>query len=212
MTGDTNGSSMRISVVGAFNAGNPEKAAMDAYTTCVPSHFTNSAISATCAVASAVAKAIVPHTSLLEVINEGMKYADIYKFKGSLWFSSSISRKIKFGMELVDNKLTSLPEKLQDVYDFIGGGFLASEAIPSAFAMVYLSQGDVMKCAEYCTNMSGDADTIGAIACAISGAFSGFSSIPKEVIDMVESTNSAYDFEGVSEKLAILAWEQLFHE
>ena len=114
-------------------------------------------------------------------------------------------------MNLVDDRSKSISEKLQDVYDFIGGGFLASEAVPSAFAMVHLSKGDVMKCAEYCTNMSGDADTIGAIACGMCGAYQGADVIPTNIKESIEKQNP-FSFLSIAEHLIeIRSRQPYFH-
>ena len=95
------------------------------------------------------------------------------------------------------------------LYDFIGGGFLASEAVPSAFGIFAMGGGDVMKTAELAVNMSGDADTIGAMAVAVAGAFSGFSKIPESAVKMIETVNPDWAFRTIACGLAELAWERL---
>jgi len=44
------------------------------------------------------------------------------------------------------------------------------ETVPTVMAVLTLSQLEPRKCAQLCANLSGDTDTIGAIATGISGA------------------------------------------
>ncbi|MGI6440152.1 MAG: ADP-ribosylglycohydrolase family protein [Sphaerochaetaceae bacterium] len=207
-TGDTNGSAMRISPVGIMNAGDIHQACEDAYLTCVPSHHTYSAVSATCAVSGAIAKAMIPGSSLEDIIETGITCAEENRWRGMSWFASNVARRIAFGVELASDKNKSVKERLLDIYDFIGGGFLASEAIPSAFALFYMAEGDVMLTAELSANMSGDADTIGAIACAMAGAYSGFSSIPSSSVALVEEVNETWKFREIATDLALYAMKR----
>ena len=209
LTGYTNGSSMRISPVGLLNVCCPKKAAEDALITCIPSHFTYPAVSATCSLAASISVSVMPGSTIESIIDTGKEFADLYQFKGSNWFSPSISRRINFGVEIVKDNSKSIKNRLLDVYDLIGCGFLASESVPSAFSMFYLGNGDLMKTVEYCANLSGDADTIGAMACSLAGSFSGFSQIPIEVINIIDKTNPKFNFRKIASDLLEVSWERL---
>lgn len=209
LTGDTNGSSMRISPVGIMNCGNPEHACEEAILSCVPTHYTMAAVAGACAVAGAIARGMMPGATLDDMIETGIKSADDNFWKGAPWFASSVARKIKFGVEIARDKSKSIKQRLLDVYDFVGGGFLASEAVPSAFAMLAMGEGDVMKTIELATNMSGDADTIGAMCTAMAGARAGFSAIPSSVISKIEEVNSSWNFRETAKGLADIAYERL---
>lgn len=207
--GDTNGSGMRVSPVGIMNAGNPDNAAAEALQSCVPSHYTYAAVAGTCAVAAAIARGMMPGATIDDMIQEGIKQAEANFFKAHPWFASNVSRKIELGVSIARDSSRTLKQKLYDIYDFIGGGFLADQAIPSAFALLALGEGDVMKTAEYAVNMSGDADTIGAMAVAMAGAYAGFHTIPEDVIKTVETVNPEWPFEETAKGLCDLAWERL---
>jgi ADP-ribosylglycohydrolase len=64
----------------------------------------------------------------------------------------------------------------------------APEAVASAFAVVKLAKGDFQKAIIYGANFGRDADTIAAIAGAISGAMNGVSKIPEAWIHKVRIT------------------------
>lgn len=209
LSGDTNGSGMRVSPVGIMNAGNPKQACEDALLTCVPSHYTMTAVSGTCAVAAGIARGMMPGSTVEDVIETGIKAADEYFWKGSPWFASSIARKIKFGVDIANDKSKSIKQRLLDIYDFVGGGFLASEAIPSAFAIFAMAEGDVMNTAELATNMSGDSDTIGAMAVALAGARAGFSKFPDKVIEKIDTVNDVWNFREIAKGLADIAYKRL---
>jgi ADP-ribosylglycohydrolase len=50
-----------------------------------------------------------------------------------------------------------------------------------------MAQGDPKETAVLAANLSGDADTIGAIACAMTGTYAGFDAIPVEDVAVLES-------------------------
>ena len=52
-----------------------------------------------------------------------------------------------------------------------------------------------------CANMGGDTDTIGAMACAICGAFEGFDAGPESRTALLETTN-ALDFRAMAAEIA----------
>ena len=63
--------------------------------------------------------------------------------------------------------------RLQELYDVIGATLAISESVPAAFGVLALAGGDLRQTAIYAAALSGDADTIGAMACAIAGAWRG---------------------------------------
>ncbi|MCZ7538947.1 MAG: ADP-ribosylglycohydrolase family protein [Anaerolineae bacterium] len=83
--GDTNGAPMRISPVGLLHPGDPLGAIADAEIACVPTHNTNVAISGACAVAAAIAVAVVEGATLDSVIAAGIMGAELGRSKGRPW-------------------------------------------------------------------------------------------------------------------------------
>ena len=85
------------------------------------------------------------------------------------------------------------------VYNLVGTGTMTSESVTAALAIAYYCQ-DVEKAAFLCANMGGDTDTIGAMACAICGAFNGLSSVKSDTISYLEKTNNI-NFADLADKI-----------
>jgi ADP-ribosylglycohydrolase len=209
LTGDTNGGAMRICPVGLINPGNPTKAIEDAADACRPSHFSDVAVSAAAAVAGAVAAALQPGISLEAVVAAGRQAAADGRAFGSPWFGASIPRRIDLALSLVRGATLAdaddLFRRIMDLYDLVGSTLAASEAVPSAFGILSLAEGDPVNCARYAAALSGDADTVGAMACAIAGAWKGAVAFPPETIAKLRLVNPELDFEGVARGLTELA-------
>ena len=66
-----------------------------------------------------------------------------------------------------------------DVAARIGTSSLSHESVPTAFAVLKATGGNVWNAAVASANLGGDTDTIGAIAAGMAGAISGYASIPE---------------------------------
>jgi ADP-ribosylglycohydrolase len=207
LRGDTNGGAMRISPIGLIHPGQPEAAVQDAIIACTPTHFTDVAVSGACAVAAAIARAMTPDTTLEHIIDIAIWGADIGLRSGSPWLGASIARKIDYAVQLGSD--AGLPERdrLQSLYDLVGSTLAAADAVPCAFGILAMAGGDPVDTAIYAAALSGDADTVGAIACAIAGAWRGIDVIPLEYIELLRQANPQYDFEEIAEGLYDVAVE-----
>jgi len=206
--GDTDGGAMRVSPIGLINPGNLEQAVKDAVTSCTPSHYTDVAISGAAAVAGAVAMAMSEDATLDSILEAGIKGAEMGVTYGSPWMGASISRRIKMAIDLA-NQNKDHYERLVDIYDLIGCGLATSEAVPAAFGAIAISKGDLMDTAKYAANLSGDADTVAAMACAVMGAWKGYKAFPSFVIEKITQVNSNWNFKETAEGLAKLALKRL---
>lgn len=206
--GDTDGGAMRVSPIGLINPGNLEQAVKDAATSCIPSHNTDVAISGAAAVAGAIAVAFTPSATLESILDAGITAAEKGVSYGAPWMGASISRRIKWSIDLA-NQEKDVYERLVDIYDLVGSGLLTSEAVPAAFGVVALGKGDLMETAKYAANLSGDADTVAAMACAITGAWRGYRAFPQTVIETIDRVNGRWDFRKTAEGIAGLAIKRL---
>ena len=198
--GDTDGGAMRISPIGLIHPGDLEQAVKDTAVACTPSHNTDVAISGAAAVAGAIAAAMMPDTTLEAIIDAGCQAAEMGLAYGSPWMGASIPRRIRLAVELAhQDKDVFL--RLVDIYELVGSGLLTSEAVPAAFGVLALARGEVMDCARYAANLSGDADTVGAMACAIAGAWKGFSAFPPGVSATIDRANKNWNFRKTAEEL-----------
>ena len=89
----------------------------------------------------------------------------------------------------------------------MGATLNVPETVGSAFGILAMAQGDPKATAILAANLSGDADTIGAIACAMAGAYAGFDAIPAADVAMLESDSvvQEYDVRSIAAGLGALA-------
>jgi len=205
LLGDTNGSAMRASVVGLIHPGQVEAAAHDAATTAIPTHNTSVACAAAAAVAGAVAMALKPEVELRDVLQASIDAAKIGESLGELALGASVARRIDFAVSLARDEIGTDDDRVQAIFDLIGTSLAASEAVPAAMGIVALAEGDPLRAARLAFQLSGDADTIGAMACAVCGAWCGIDAIPGAMREVLATVNSGYDFDDVAEKLVTLA-------
>ncbi|MCS6836974.1 MAG: ADP-ribosylglycohydrolase family protein [Anaerolineae bacterium] len=184
--GDTNGAAMRVSPVGLLHPNDPLAAVEAAYISCIPTHHTNVAISGASAVAAAISVALHDSATLDSVIAAGILGAELGRQKGFKWIGASIARRIELAVNIAHKPVEPLA-RLRELYDVVGTSLATSETVPAAFGVLAMAQGDPVQTACYAANLSGDADTVGAIACAIAGAFKGFAAIPATYVDQLDS-------------------------
>jgi ADP-ribosylglycohydrolase len=202
--GDTNGSAMRVSPVGLIHPGQVEAAVADAALSCVPTHNTDVAISGAAAVAGAIAAAMQPGIKLEDIVQAGVWAADLGRKHGHRWIGASVSKRIALAYEIA-TKWKPDRERIQELYDLVGTGLPLTESVPAAFGVLVMAEGDPKQTAIYAAALSGDADTIGAMACAIAGAWKGTSAFDPEIIATLKAANPEVDFEGLAHGLLAVA-------
>jgi ADP-ribosylglycohydrolase len=202
--GDTNGAAMRISPVGLLHPGDVPGVVKDAYLACVPTHHTDIAISGACAVAGAIAVALTPGATLEKIVQAGQMAADLGRQMGYRWMGASVSYRIEQAVQIASSG-KSPRERLQDLYDQVGTSLHIPESVPAAFGVLVMGQGEPRQSAIYAAALSGDADTVGAMACAIAGAWKGASAFDPAHINLLRQVNPELDFDGVALRLWRLA-------
>lgn len=185
-TGDTNGASMRVSVVGLIHAGHPMAAIEAAYTSCIATHGTNVAISGACAIAAAVAVAAHPDATVDAVIAAGLLGAELGRKRGTVWIGASVAKKIEQAVKIARTTANE-DDALRRFYHEVGTSLATPETVGSAFGCFALAMGNPVQAAIYGANASGDADTVAAIAAAIAGAYCGIEAIPAELVSTLEA-------------------------
>ncbi len=204
LRGDTNGAAMRVCPVGLIHPGDVQGAARDAASSCIPTHNTHVAASGAAAIAGAIAQALVPSSTLADIIEAGKQAAREAMNWAAPWMGASVPRRIELAVQLARGNKPAR-ERLQDLYDIIGTTLAASESVPAAFGVIAMAEGDLMRTATYAANLSGDADTVGAMACAIIGAWRGKEVFPQALVAILKQTNPQFDFDGVAMGLYTLA-------
>ncbi|MBZ0266414.1 ADP-ribosylglycohydrolase family protein [bacterium] len=81
-----------------------------------------------------------------------------------------------------------------DVYQIIGAGLMAHEAVCAAGWCVMHGKGDPVQTMNAALRLGGDCDTIGSMAMAITGAYSGESAFPQDLCDKLENEGKGRDY------------------
>jgi ADP-ribosylglycohydrolase len=142
------------------------------------------------------------------VLLAGIEAAEIGAQLGAPAISASVARRIELAISLARDEIGDTDSKIQSIYDLIGAGLAASEAVPAAFGVVALADGDPLRAAEIAFALSGDADTIGAMACAICGAWKGVEAIPDRLREQLRTANPEYEFDAIAEGLLKIAQQK----
>ena len=188
MFGETNGAPMRISPIGIIHPGDIEKAVHDTVLCCLPTHGTNVAISGAAAIACAIARAMDGAGELDGIIAAAQRGAELGAAHGRRVAASSVARRIRWAVDL-GLAAANEDEALRDLYELVGATVATVETVPVALALVALAGGEPVKTAILAANLGGDCDTVGAIACSVSGAYAGIQAFPREIIRTIEETN-----------------------
>jgi len=206
--GDTNGAPMRISPIGLLHPGDIAGAVADTVTVCMPTHYTQPAVSGAAAVSAAIAQAMVDGATLDDVIAAGLQGAELGAAHGRRWFGCSVAFKIEQALAIAassgDRRLG-----LRRIFDEVGATLNVPETVGAAFGILAMAAGDPTETAILAANLSGDADTIGAIACAMAGAYAGFDAIPATDVAVLESDSvfQEYDVRSIAAGLEALIIE-----
>jgi ADP-ribosylglycohydrolase len=204
--GDTNGAAMRVSPVGLMHAGDPMAAIEDAAISCIPTHNTSVAISGACAVAAAIAVAASDDATLDAIVAAGMLGAELGRQKGRPWIGASVTRHIEMAVNIA-RKVTEPLARLRELYDVIGTSLALPDTVGSAFGVLVMADGDPKQTAIYAANLSGDADTIAAIACAIAGTYKGIEAFEPATLERLEADEITrqYNIRAIAEGLYRIA-------
>jgi ADP-ribosylglycohydrolase len=198
--GESNGASMRILPVGiAADYQNLPELVEKVRSLCLPTHNTNQAISGACAVAAAVSYAIRCGESLTRMLDVAVEAAALGGEQGFDLCGPNIGRRIRIAQEIAQ-RAADEDSFLREVYDVVGTGLPTVQTVPAVFAVVLYAKADPTICAKLAANLGGDTDTIGAISCGISGAFSGVERFDRSLLDEVTRVNRL-DLESVAKQL-----------
>jgi ADP-ribosylglycohydrolase len=199
--------SMGISPLGLIHAGDPDAAIEDTVTVCVSTGASNVAVSGACAVAAAVAQAVLPDTTLEEIVDMAIHGAQLGFRHGTPGLGASVARKIDMAVNWALQADISNRDCLQNFYDFIGSTLCVADVVPCALGVLTMANGNPVDTAIYAANLSGKADTVGAIAGAIAGAWQTTHVISDEYLDCLRQANPDLGFEDLADGLFELAKE-----
>lgn len=188
----SNGSAMRIPPIGCLFTPDRKEALVDyVYGVSRATHTSDVTIAGAAMIAVGVSSALI-NDDFEQVIKDILEIEPIGYQKGCETFSPRLAERVKIGLEIAktapdDDTFT------RKIYDIIGAGVGIIESVPAAIAIAYYAQ-DPNTCCLLCANLGGDTDTIGAMATAICGAFTGAAAIKPEYIDTLNRQNDV-DFD-----------------
>ncbi len=167
------GAAMRIAPIGVFAAGDPERAAALAEIEAQISHYADG-IWAAQAVAASIAVAMVdaPVEEIIAVAFDQIP-------EGS-WLDYAMRKAMAICEE--EGSIEGAWERLHTEF-WTPSHSVSGEAIPQIYAILRLTAGDFSKGMFWGGNFGRDADTVGAVLGALSGARHGISIIPEPWIE-----------------------------
>ncbi len=200
--GDTNGAAMRVSPVGLLHPNDPIGAIDDAAISCIPTHNTSVAISGASAIAAAIAIAMRKDATLDAIIAGGLLGAELGRQKGHPWLGPSVTRRIEMAVTIARKGGDPLA-RLREIFDTVGTSLSIVETVGAAFGVLVMADADPKQTAIYAANCSGDADTVGAIACAIAGTYRGVGAIDPAIIARLDADEicKQYNIPAIAEGL-----------
>ena len=136
-------------------------------------------------IAEGVASAIV-NNDFEQVLSDILSVEEAGYEKGCETFSPRLAERVKIGVQIAKEYADDADTFSKKIYDVIGSGVGIIESVPAAISIAYCLM---------CANLGGDTDTIGAMATAICGAFTGYSKINPEYTELLRVQNSETDFD-----------------
>ncbi|MDO4501423.1 MAG: ADP-ribosylglycohydrolase family protein [Erysipelotrichaceae bacterium] len=195
--GTTNGSAMKVSPLGIICDYKNLKNLVDTVESlCMPTHNTSIAIAGASVIATLASYALRENVDIETMWNLASSVIDECKGKGNDLPSASLKKRLECVKKLLLSK--SEEEILSEIETIYGAGMETIETIPTVMVLLHLSQFEPHRCAELAANLSGDTDTIGAIATAICGAANN--NFTSEEIEFLENVNNI-NFEDYALKL-----------
>jgi ADP-ribosylglycohydrolase len=187
----TCGAAVRAIPAGLVAPGDIEYAARMAAEISLPTHGSSVAVAGAAAVASAVSKAMESSASLDDIVVAAISGSQLGWRMGREVAAPSIDKKIVLAVKLARGAQPPT-RAAREIYDVIGMGMEAHEAVPSAIGILIASGGHPMRAILLAVNTGGDTDTVAAIAGAIGGAWHGVGSIDQAMLTIVEKVNKLH--------------------
>lgn len=191
------GAAMRVSPIGIFCAGDPERAAALAEVDARISHDRDG-IYAAQAVGASVAVAVAGGTAG-EIVAAG---------RARMPDGSWIARAMDIAMGICDAK-PDIEVAYEDLHRLLWTPehATAAEAVPQVYAIFRLTGGDFRRGLLWSANFGRDADTISGLVCSLSGALHGIGAIPSAWVEQIRHASGVcLDFSS-DEDLIVIADE-----
>jgi len=210
--GITNGAAMRVAPAGLIHPGNIDAACEQAFVTCLPSHDTDVAISAACAIAAGVSRALVEPSlpAVIDACREGGRIGvRLAQERARMLPGPRFLARLEMALEIA----RAAPDDrafLLAMESGVGASVLAAESVPAAIGILAYAGGDPMRTISLAASIGNDTDSIATMAGALAGAIHGVDALPQPLYDEFRAVNADfYRLEETAAGLADLAFRQL---
>ena len=206
--GNTNGAAMRVAPCGLIHPGNIDAACEQAYVTCLPSHDTDVAISAACAIAAACAEAMTG-ADLDTVLRASLKGAVIGERMGRERARSVAGPQMLARTEMALEIAARATDDMAFMIELerkVGNSVLAAESVPAAIGVLAYAKGDPLRTIALCSSVGNDTDSIATMAGAIAGAMHGTAKLPQYLLtEFLQVNGDDYGLHQMARDLAKIA-------
>jgi ADP-ribosylglycohydrolase len=191
--GETNGAAMRVMPLGCLlPAANFDDFYTEVAAASAPTHKSDIAVAGAVVIAWAISKAI-DGQAWSEVVLTLPDIARQAQLRNVNTFSASLGARLELALSIVDRD-SDATDVSSRIYELVGAGTATIESVPAAIAMADLAGLDPNRCAEFCANLGGDTDTVGAMATAICGANSGIRGFDTALLQqLIDANNVNFD-------------------
>ena len=205
--GNTNGAAMRVAPCGLVHPGDLAAACEQAFVTCLPSHDTDVAVAAACAIAAGTAQAAAG-AGLDAVLEACMQGAAMGQRLGAERVRRVAGPQIGARLEMA----LAIAREAKNDQDFlramearVGNSVLAAESVPAAIGVLAYAKGDPLRTIALCASIGNDTDSMAAMAGAIAGAMHGTAGLPASLREEFSAVNAGYELDALAEGLASVA-------
>lgn len=215
LMGNTNGAAIRISPLAAAYPGLHPNLIEQVAVLCMPTHFTDIAVSGGAAIAYWISAALAG-ASLEEALEASIQGAilgrEAFQNKVALELGGTIpwevmsaqvnpylEDRIRWAVEIAKAP-TPWEERYEKAITSLGTSVDMIETVPISIAFAIIAEGDPFKAICLGANAGGDTDSIASITGALTGALGGASQFPSNLIEELEEVNGL-DLKNLAEKL-----------
>lgn len=206
--GNTNGAAMRVAPCGLLHPGNLQAACEQAFVTCLPSHDTDVAVSAACAIAAGCAQALVgqPLDRVIAACLQGAQMGeDMARERVRSVAGPSMVARTEMALEIAAAASDDWAF-LQELERKVGNSVLAAESVPAALAVLAYARGDPLRTIALASSVGNDTDSIATMAGAIAGAMHGAHRLPAALLGEFLQVNGAeYGIQAMAQGMAAIA-------
>ena len=119
---------------------------------------------------------------------------------------ASVTERINLALAIALSS-ESREDRLRKIYNIVGSGLHISEAVPAAFGIFLICDGDGWETVCEAVNVGYDTDTVAAIAGSIAGALNGTKGIDLSLVYVLDRENEIH-LEETAKQAAKLAAEK----